>query len=79
MTRISVHSVLRYDVYQPTSRTLDVLAAENAARHVDEHRLVFEPGHRRTPRCFEPAGHDVVRFTADPGAVHCHLRRDGDG
>ena len=69
MTRVSVHSALRYDVYLPTSFTLAVLAAGSARQHVDEHRLVLDPAADVRRVRFEPAGHDVVRFTADPGIV----------
>ena len=67
MTRISVHSMLRYEVYQPTSFTLAVLAAENARQHIDHHRLAFNPevvvGRVRV----EPFRHDLLRVSVDPG------------
>jgi transglutaminase-like putative cysteine protease len=67
MTRISIHSALRYEVSQPTSFSLAVLASENARQHVEEHRLVLSPDADIRRVRLEPSGHDLVRVTVDPG------------
>jgi transglutaminase-like putative cysteine protease len=67
MTRISVYSALRYEVYQPTSFGLAVLASENARQRVDEQRLVLSPDVDVRRVRVEPSGHDLVRVTVEPG------------
>jgi transglutaminase-like putative cysteine protease len=67
MTRISVYSELRYEVYQPTSFGLAVLASENARQRVDEQRLVLSPDVDVRRVRVEPSGHDLVRVTVEPG------------
>ena len=67
MTRIGVYSKLGFEVYQPTSFGLAVLATENARQHVDEQRLVLNPDVDVVRVRVEPSGHDLVRVTVEPG------------
>jgi transglutaminase-like putative cysteine protease len=69
MTRISVHSELRYDVRARTSFTFAVLAAENERQHVDEQNLRFTPESDIQRLRIDPSGHDLVRVTVEPGPL----------
>ena len=69
MTRISVHSELRYDVAARTSFTFAVLAAENERQHVDEQNLRFTPESDIQRLRIDPSGHDLVRVTVEPGPL----------
>ncbi len=69
MTRISVHTELRYDVTAPTSFSFAVLAADNARQHVDEQRLELAPQPDWRRARVEPSGHDLVRLVAQPGPL----------
>lgn len=69
MTRISVHTELRFDVRVPTSFNFSVLAASGSRQHVDDEQLVVSPHAdlRRLP--FGPSGYELIRLTAAPGPL----------
>jgi transglutaminase-like putative cysteine protease len=69
MTRVRVHSELRYEVQSPSDFAIAVLAAENRRQHVDEQHFGVAPD-RGTERIrFDPSGHDLVRVSVGPGPL----------
>ena len=69
MTRISVHSELRYEVRARTSFTFAVLAAETERQHVADQDLRFTPESDVQRLRVDPSGHDLVRVTVEPGPL----------
>jgi transglutaminase-like putative cysteine protease len=69
VTRISVHSELRYDVQARTSFTFAVLAAENERQHVEEQTFRFAPDADIQRLRVDPSGHDLIRVTVEPGPL----------
>lgn len=69
MTRISVHTELRYAAQVPTSFIFSVLAASGNRQHVDEERLVVEPAIDVRRVAYGPSGYELLRLTAPPGPL----------
>jgi transglutaminase-like putative cysteine protease len=69
MTRVRVHSELRYDVQTPSQFAFAVLAADNRRQHVDDQDFRVTPDGRVDRIRFDPSGHDLVRVDVDPGPL----------
>ena len=69
MTRVRVHSELRYDVHTPSQFAFAVLAADNRRQHVDDQDFRVTPDGRVDRIRFDPSGHDLVRVNVDPGPL----------
>ena len=69
MTRIRIHSELRYDVQSPSNFALAVLAAEGRRQTVEDQTFTITPDGLVDRVRFGPAGHDLVRATAEPGPL----------
>ena len=69
MTRIRVHSELRYDVQTASGLAFAVLAAENRRQHVDDQHFTITPKATFDRMRFDPSGHELVRVSVEPGPL----------
>ncbi len=74
MTRISVQSDLRYEVQSPSGLLLAVAAAETGHQHLVEHQLAVTPELAQEHLRFDPASHDIVRLSVQPGLLAISYR-----
>ncbi len=69
MTRIRVHSELRYDVQATSGLAFAVLATTNRRQQVDDERFTVTPATELDRIRFDPSGHEVVRMSVEPGPL----------
>jgi transglutaminase-like putative cysteine protease len=67
MTKIRVHSELRYTIHQPSSLTFAVLAAHSGHQTVVEESLSTEPEVVVPRVALGPGRHELIRLSLEPG------------